>query len=171
MLDSPIVSHVIQKLESKLDKVSFVRVDSDTIDNLIKKDDKIESVLSEKDQNKLKPLFEKMLSGEEGFTVSFDSLSPSSPPIAITQSEFMRRMKEMSMTGGGPMMGMGNMPDTYNVVINANHKLITKINKLKGKKQSAVIQQSIDLALLSQNLLKGAGLTSYIDNCFNGLSD
>ena len=77
----------------------------------------------------------------------------------------------MSVTGGGPMMGMGNMPDTYNVVINSNHKLISKINSLKGKKQSVVIQQSIDLALLSQNLLKGAGLTNYIDNCFNGLSD
>ena len=170
VLDSPIVSHVIQKLESKLSDASFVRVDGDIVDNLIKKDSKIESVLSDKEQDKLKGLFEKSLP-KDGFVVSFEPLSPDSSPIAITQSEFMRRMKEMSVTGGGPMMGMGNMPDTYNVVINANHKLITKINKLKGKKQSAVIQQSIDLALLSQNLLKGAGLTSYIDNCFNGLSD
>ena len=149
---------------------SFVRVDGDIVDNLIKKDSKIESVLSDKEQDKLKGLFEKSLP-KDGFLVSFEPLSPSSSPITITQSEFMRRMKEMSVTGGGPMMGMGNMPDTYNVVINSNHKLISKINSLKGKKQSVVIQQSIDLALLSQNLLKGAGLTNYIDNCFNGLSD
>jgi len=171
VLDSPIVSHVIQKLESKLDNASFVRVDSDIIDNLIKKDSKIESILSEKVQEKLKLLFEKSLT-KEGFVVSLEDLSPSSPPIAITQSEFMRRMKEMSLTGGGgPMMGMGNMPDTYNLIINSNHKLISKINKLKGKKQSALIQQSIDLALLSQNLLKGEGLTKYIDHCFDGLID
>ena len=170
VLDSPIVSHVIQKLESKLSDASFVRVDGDIVDNLIKKDSKIESVLSDKEQDKLKGLFEKSLP-KDGFLVSFEPLSPSSSPITITQAEFMRRMKEMSVTGGGPMMGMGNMPDTYNVVINSNHKLITKINALKGKKQSVLIQQSVDLALLSQNLLKGAGLTNYIDNCFSGLSD
>ena len=168
VLDSPIVSHVIQKLESKLSDASFVRVDGDIVDNLIKKDSKIESVLSEKEQNKLKALFEKSLN-KEGFVVSFEALSPSSPPIAITQSEFMRRMKEMSLTGGSPMMGMGNMPDTYNVIINSNHKLIGRINTLKGKKQIALIQKSVDLSLLSQNLLKGEGLTKYIDNCFDGL--
>ncbi|MBF26023.1 MAG: molecular chaperone HtpG [Flavobacteriales bacterium] len=168
VLDSPIVSHVIQKLESKLEKASFVRVDSDIIDNLIKKDEKIESVLSEEDQNKLKPLFEKALP-KEGFIVSFDSLSPNSSPIAITQSEFMRRMKEMSMTGGGPMMGMGNMPDSYNLVVNSNHKLINKINGLKGKAKSNLIKQSIDLALLANNLLKGEELTKYINNSFKNL--
>ena len=168
VLDSPIVSHVIQKLESKLDKVSFVRVDSDIIDNLIKKDEKIESVMSEKDQNKLKPLFEKVLP-KEGFVVSFDSLSPTSPPISITQAEFMRRMKEMSMTGGGPMMGMGNMPDSYNLVINSNHKLINKIHRLKGKEKSVLIKKSIDLALLANNLLKGEELTNYINNSFKNL--
>jgi len=171
VLDSPIVSHVIQKLESKLDKSSFVRVDSDIIDNLIKKDEKVESVLSDKDQKKLKPLFEKVLP-EEGFVVGFESLSPTSLPVSITQAEFMRRMKEMSLTGGGgPMMGMGNMPDSYNVVINTNHALINKINSLKGKKKSVLIQQSINLALLSQNLLKGEKLTQYIDNCFDQLGD
>ena len=168
LLDSPIVAHVIQKLESKLDKASFVRVDSDIVDNLIKKDEKIESVLSEKEVEKLKGQFEKLLP-ENGFVVSFESLSPNSPPISITQSEFMRRMKEMSLTGGGPMMGMGNMPDSYNVVVNSNHGLINKITSLKGKKKNALIQQSINLALLSQNLLKGENLTQYIDNCFNEL--
>ena len=168
ILDSPIVSHLIQKLESKLDKVSFVRVDSDSIDSLIKKDEKIESVLSEKEQNALKKLFEKKLPAE-GFTVLFEPLSPSSPPISITQSEFMRRMKEMSMTGGGPMMGMGNMPDSYNLVINSNHALFNKINGLKGKNKSLLIRKAIDLALLSNNLLKGEALTTYINTSFKNL--
>ena len=109
------------------------------------------------------------MSGEEGFTVAFESLSPSSPPIAITQSEFMRRMKEMSMTGGGPMMGMGNMPDSYNLVINSNHTLINKINGLKGKQKSTLVKKTIDLALLANNLLKGEALTHYINNSFKDL--
>ena len=168
VLDSPIVSHLIQKLESKLENSSFVRVDSDVIDNLIKDDTKIESVLSESDQKKLKVLFEKVLSSKS-FTVNFESLSPNSPPFAITQSEFMRRMKEMSMTGGGPMMGMGNMPDSYNLIVNSNHTLVSKIKSLKGKKQTNLIQQAVDLALLSQNMLKGESLTQFIDNALLNL--
>lgn len=168
VLDSPIVAHLIQKLETKLDKVSFVRVDSDSIDNLIKKDEKIESILSESDQKKLQKSIEKLLPAE-GFSVSFDALSPSSPPILITQSEFMRRMKEMSMTGGGPMMGMGNMPDSYNLIVNSNHKLINKITSLKGKQKTSLIKQIIDLGLLANNLLKGEGLTNYINNSFKNL--
>jgi len=170
VLDSPIVSHVIQKLESKLENSSFVRVDSDTIDNLIKKDANIESVLSEADQKKLKPLFEKALP-TEGFVVSFEALNPKSSPISITQSEFMRRMKEMSVTGGGPMMGMNNMPDSYNLIINSNHTLINKICKVKGKAKSNLIQNAINLALLSQNLLKGEQLTQYIEGSFKDLGN
>ena len=113
-------------------------------------------------------IFEKSIA-QEGFTVSFEALNPLSPPITITQSEFMRRMKEMSMTGGGPMMGMGNMPDSYNLVINSNHKLINKIHTLKGKQKSALIKSSIDLALLANNLLKGEALTNYINNSFKNL--
>jgi len=168
VLDSPIVSHVIQKLESKLENSSFVRVDSDTIDNLIKKESNIESVLSESDQKKLKPLFEKGLPSD-GFVVNFEALNPKSSPIAITQSEFMRRMKEMSVTGGGPMMGMNQMPDSYNLIINSNHPLINKIQKLKGKAKSNLIQNAINLALLSQNLLKGEQLTKYIEGSFQDL--
>ena len=168
VLDSPIVSHVIQKLESKLENSSFVRVDSDTIDNLIKKDSNIESVLSESEQKKLKPFFEKALPSE-GFVVNFEALNPNSSPISITQSEFMRRMKEMSVTGGGPMMGMGNMPDSYNLIVNSNHPLINKICKLKGKAKSTLIQNAINLALLSQNLLKGEKLTKYIEGSFKDL--
>tara|TARA_B100000945_G_scaffold159660_1_gene128195 strand:+ start:3288 stop:5162 length:1875 start_codon:yes stop_codon:yes gene_type:complete len=168
VLDSPIVSHVIQKLESKLDSASFVRVDSNTVDNLIKKDSKIESILSDADQKKLKPLFEKALPSE-GFVVNFEPLSSTSSPISITQSEFMRRMKEMSLTGGGGMMGMGNMPDSYNLIVNSNHPFINNLTKLKGKKKSNLIQEAIDLALLAQNLLKGEKLTKYIDNSFKNL--
>ena len=168
VLDSPIVSHVIQKLESKLENSSFVRVDSDTIDNLIKKESNIESVLSESDQKKLKPLFEKALPSD-GFVVNFEALNPKSSPISITQSEFMRRMKEMSVTGGGPMMGMNQMPDSYNLIINSNHPLINKIQKLKGKAKSNLIQNAINLALLSQNLLKGEQLTKYIEGSFKDL--
>ena len=105
-MDNSIISHLIQKFESKLENSSFVRVDSDSIDNLIKQEVKVESILSEKEKEKLKPLIEKALPKKESFTVVFENLSPSSSPFSITISEFMRRMKEMSMTGGGGMMGM-----------------------------------------------------------------
>ena len=167
LLDSPIISHLIQKFESKMENCSFVRVDSDTIDKLIKKDSLIESVLTEKEQEKLKPLVEDCLP-KEGFSVLFESLSPSVVPFSITQSEFMRRMKEMSAVGGGGL-GMQNMPDSYNLVINSNHKLISKILKSKGKKKKDLIQHSIDLALISQNLLKGKSLTNYINRNFKDL--
>ena len=170
LLDSPIISHLIQKFESKLEKSSFVRVDSDSIDNLIKQEVKVESILSEKEKEKLKPLIEKALP-KEGFSVVFENLSPSSSPFSITISEFMRRMKEMSMTGGGGMMGMQNMPDSYNLVINSNHNLISKIIKAKGVKKNKLIQSSINLALLSQNLLKGELLTNYIKDSFENLKD
>ena len=170
LLDSPIISHLIQKFESKLENSSFVRVDSDSIDNLIKQEVKVESILSEKEKEKLKPLIEKALP-KEGFSVVFENLSPSSSPFSITISEFMRRMKEMSMTGGGGMMGMQNIPDSYNLVINSNHKLISKIIKAKGVKKNKLIQSSINLALLSQNLLKGELLTNYIKDSFENLKD
>ena len=167
LLDSPIISHLIQKFESKMENCSFVRVDSDTIGNLIKKEDKIESVLTEKEKEKLKPLIEECLP-KEGFSVMFESLSPNSVPFSVTQSEFMRRMKEMSAVGGGGF-GMQNMPDTYNVVVNSNHKLISKILKSKGPKKKSLVQHSIDLALISQNLLKGKALTNYINRNFEDL--
>ena len=167
LLDSPIISHLIQKFESKMENCSFVRVDSDTIGNLIKKEDKIESVLTEKEKEKLKPLIEECLP-KEGFSVMFERLSPNSVPFSVTQSEFMRRMKEMSAVGGGGF-GMQNMPDTYNVVVNSNHKLISKILKSKGPKKKSLVQHSIDLALISQNLLKGKALTNYINRNFEDL--
>jgi len=169
LLDSPIISHLIQKFESKMENCSFIRVDSDTIANLIKKDETIDSVLTEKEKDKLKPLVEECLP-KEGFSVLFESLDPSAVPFSITQSEFMRRMKEMSAVGGGGI-GMQNMPDSYNIVINSNHKLVSRILKSKGVKKKALIQRSIDLALISQNLLKGKALTNYINQNFDDLGD
>ncbi len=168
LLDSPIISHLIQKFESKMDKSSFVRVDSDSIDKLIPQEVTVDSVVTDKEKDKLKPLIEEALP-KEGFTVVFENLPPSSSPFSITISEFMRRMKEMSMTGGGGMMGMQNMPDSYNLVINTNHKLISKILKTKGVSKKKLIQNSINLALLSKNLLKGEALTNYINNSFDNL--
>ena len=169
LLNSPIISHLIQKFESKMENCSFIRVDSDTISNLIKKDEAIDSVLTEKEKEKLKPLVEGCLP-KEGFSVIFESLDPSAVPFSITQSEFMRRMKEMSAVGGGGF-GMQNMPDSYNIVINSNHKLVSKILKSKGAKKKALIQRSIDIALISQNLLKGKALTNYINQNFDDLGD
>ena len=123
--------------------------------------------MTDKEKDKLKPLIEESLP-KEGFTVVFENLPPTSSPFSITISEFMRRMKEMSMTGGG-MMGMQNMPDSYNLVINTNHKLISKILKTKGVGKKKLIQNAVNLALLSQNLLKGEELTNYINNSFDNL--
>ena len=168
LLDSPIISHLVQKFESKIENSSFVRVDSDSIDKLIKQEVTVESILSDKEKDKLKPLIEEVLP-KEGFTVVFENLSSKASPFSITISEFMRRMKEMSMTGGGGMMGMQNMPDSYNLIINTNHKLITKILKAKGLGKKKLIKNAINLALLSQNLLKGEALTNYINNSFDNL--
>jgi len=169
LLDSPIISHLVQKFESKIENSSFVRVDSDSIDKLIKQEVEVESILSDKQKDKLKPLIEEALP-KEGYTVVFENLPPTSSPFSITISEFMRRMKEMSMTGGG-MMGMQNMPDSYNLVINTNHKLITKILKTKGEGKKKLIRNAINLALLSQNLLKGEALTNYINGSFDNLNN
>ena len=151
-----------------MEKSSFVRVDSDSIDKLIQQEVTVDSILSDKEKDKLKPLMEEALP-KEGFTVVFENLPPSSSPFSITISEFMRRMKEMSMTGGGGMMGMQNMPDSYNLVINTNHKLISKILKTKGVGKKKLIENAINLALLSKNLLKGEALTNYINNSFDNL--
>ena len=166
LLDSPIVSHLLQKLETGEEKVSFVRVDSDHVDNLIKKDEEKISKLNEEEKEKLKTDFEKVVPKEK-YTVQLESMDSNAAPLIITQPEFMRRMKEMQQTGGGGMFGMGNMPEMYNLVVNTNHPLITEIlNKKTEKKQERLIKQSLDLARLSQNLLKGEELTSFIKRSF-----
>ena len=167
MLDSPIVSHLLQKLESSKEKISFVRVDSDHVDNLIKTDEEQVSKLSDEEKEKLKGDFEKVVPSEN-YTIQMEAMDSNAAPLIITQPEFMRRMKEMQRTGGGGMFGMGNMPEMYNLVINTNHDLIqTILNTKTEKKQQRLIKQSLDLARLSQNLLKGEELTNFIKRSFD----
>jgi len=166
LMDSPIVSHLIQKIEGSKEKISFVRVDGDNIDNLIKKEEEKISKLSEEEKEKLKADFEKVIPAGK-YTVQLESMDSNASPLIITQPEFMRRMKEMQQTGGGGMFGMGNMPEMYNLVVNTNHELITEIlNTKTEKKQERLIKQSLDLARLSQNLLKGEELTAFIKRSF-----
>ncbi len=160
LLDSPIIGHLIQKMEGSKDKISFARVDGDTLENLIKKDETVISKISDKEKEKLKPIIEDVVK-EGGYTVQLEPLDSKSLPFVLTQPEFMRRMKEMQQTGGGGMMG--NMPDMYNLVVNTNHELVSQIlNTKTKKKKESLIQQALDLAKLSQNLLKGEALTQFL---------
>ena len=160
LLDSPIIGHLMQKMEGSKDKISFARVDGDTLENLIKKDETVISKISDKEKEKLKPIIEDVVK-EGGYTVQLEPLDSKSLPFVLTQPEFMRRMKEMQQTGGGGMMG--NMPDMYNLVVNTNHELVSQIlNTKTKKKKESLIQQALDLAKLSQNLLKGEALTQFI---------
>ncbi len=161
LMDGPIDNHFVNMLEQKFEKSSFSRVDADVIDKLIKKQEEQPSKLSEEQQKELKPIIEENIDKGK-FNIVFESLSETEQPIVITQPEYMRRMKDMSAFTGG-MGYMNSIPDNYNMVINSNHKLISKIIEEKDKnKQSNLIKQLIDLALLSQNLLKGEKLTNFI---------
>ena len=166
LLDSPIVSHLMQKLETSKEKISFVRVDADHIDNLIKKDETAISKLSEEEKTKLDELLKEVIPSEK-FMVQLEPMDSNASPFMITQPEFMRRMKEMQATGGGGMFGMGNMPEMYNLVVNTNHDLVTEIlNTKTRKKQERLINQSLDLARLSQGLLKGEELTNFVKRSY-----
>ncbi|MEL1241285.1 molecular chaperone HtpG [Flavobacterium flavipallidum] len=167
LLDSPIISHLIQKLENDNQNVTFVRVDSDHIDNLIKKDDTVISKLSEDEQANLKTAVEAVVN-KQTYTVQLEALDSQAAPFMITQPEFMRRMKEMSQTGGGGMFGMGNMPEMYNLVINTNSPLASTILNTEDKaNQEHLVKQALDLAKLSQNLLKGEALTTFVKRSFD----
>jgi molecular chaperone HtpG len=159
LLDSPIIAHLIQKLEGEKDKIAFTRVDGDAVENLIKKDEATVSKLSDQEKEKLKPLIEAIVPGEQ-YTVQLESMDSSGQPFVITQPEFMRRMKEMQQSGGGMM---GNFPEMYTLLVNTNHELVGQILQTKtAKKRERLIQQALDLARLSQNLLKGEALTTFI---------
>jgi molecular chaperone HtpG len=150
----------MQKLESKKEKIKFSRVDSDTLENLIKKDEEVISKLTDEEKEKLKPMIETAVENEK-YTVQLEALDSNSMPFMLAQPEFMRRMKEMQQTGGG---AMGNLPDMYSLIVNTNHELVSKIlNTRTEKKRNSLIKQSIDLAKLSQNNLTGKDLTEFIN--------
>lgn len=169
LFDNIIDNHFMQHLEYKLGDVTFVRVDSDTIDNLIQRDEEKESVLSEKDQEKVKELFTKEVT-EAGANVQLKPLSPDDHPVFITRPEFMRRMKEMQMLQGQQLEGF---PDSYNVVINTNHPLITErlLRMRSEEKKENFVRYLYNLARLNQNMLKGADLTSFVQKSIDLLSD
>jgi molecular chaperone HtpG len=166
ILDSPIISHLMQKLETSGDgKIKFSRVDADHVDHLIKKEDTVISKLSDEEKDTLKPIIEAAVPSQT-YTVQLESLDSNAFPFMITVPEFMRRMKEMSATGGG-MFGMGSLPDMYNLVVNTNHELISRILSNNDEaEQKRLISQAFDLAKLSQNLLHGEELTSFIKRSY-----
>jgi len=163
LMEGPLASHYINFLESKIENTSFVRVDSNTVDKLIEKEENTVSKLNDDEKKQLQPVIEAVVP-KERFTVMFENMSEKDVPMVITQSEFMRRMKEMSaMGGGGGMNFYGNLPEMYNLVVNSNHPLVSKILAEKdAAKQSELAKQAADLALLSQGLLKGDELTKFI---------
>jgi molecular chaperone HtpG len=166
LLDSPIISHLIQKIEGDNSDLHFVRVDSDHIDNLIKKEETAISKLSEEEKESLKTSLETYI--PKAYTVQLEALDSNAAPFIITQPEFMRRMKEMSQSGGGGMFGMSNMPEMYNLVVNTNSDLATSILNNKDKSaQESLVKQALDLAKLSQNLLKGEELTAFVKRSFD----
>jgi molecular chaperone HtpG len=161
LMDGILDSHFINTLEQKLEKTHIKRVDSETADKLIDKDERIESVLSKDDQEKVKSIFESAINNKN-MTVAIESMSPDDLPVIITMSEFMRRMRDMAKTGGGYGF-FGTMPENYNVSINGNHSIVQKIlNADNDEAKGKLAKQAYDLALLSQNMLTGADLTNFI---------
>jgi len=166
LLDSPIVSHLMQKLEGTKENISFARVDADHIDKLIQKEDNTISKLDEDQKKQLDELLKEIIPSEK-FMVQLEAMDSNATPFMITQPEFMRRMKEMQKTGGGGMFGMGNMPEMFNLVVNTNSELVNEIlNTKTKKKQERLINQSLDLARLSQGLLKGKELSDFIKRSY-----
>lgn len=166
LLDSPIVSHLIQKLESDNENLTFVRVDSDHIDKLIQKEASQISKLTEEESTQLKTVIEEIVP-KTNYAVQLEPMDSKAPPFIITQPEFMRRMKEMSQSGGGGMFGMGNLPEMYNLVVNTNSELATTILTTSDKlAQESLVKQALDLAKISQGLLKGEDLTAFVKRSF-----
>lgn len=165
VLDSPIVSHLIQKLEADNENITFARVDADHIDKLIQKEDSTLSKLSEEEKEQLKGVVENFVP-KANYTVQIEAMDSNSIPFMLTQPEFMRRMKEMSQTGGGGMMGFGNFPEMYNLVINSNSDLAATLLKAEANAQEELVKQALDLAKISQGLLKGEELTAFVKRSF-----
>ena len=169
ILDSPIVSHLIQKLEADNENLTFARVDADHIDKLIQKEENQISKLSEEETTSLKNILETLVPKEK-YAVQMEAMDSNAAPFMITQPEFMRRMKEMSQSGGGGMFGMGNMPEMYNLVVNTNSELASSIlSSNNDESKATLVKQALDLAKLSQGLLKGEELTSFVKRSFETL--
>lgn len=163
LMDGILDNHFVNLMEQKLSDSRFVRIDSDVIDKLIPKDEVIPSKLNEEETKTLKEMVEGQVDKQK-FNVVMESLNETDSPLTITQNEFMRRMKEMSEMGGGGMASLyGEMPESYNLVVNTNHPLMSEVLKEEDKdKQTQILSQLKDLALLSQGLLKGEALNSFI---------
>jgi len=162
VMDSPIDNHFIQHVETKLEKTQLKRVDADVIEKLIQKEAAYANLLTEDQSKSVKELFEKAIQNKT-YTVEIEGLSPEEFPVTITMEEWMRRMKEMAQTGGGPMSFYGSLPDSYKVAINGNHPLVDKILKAEGEEEQVKLaKQAFDLALLSQGLLTGKDLTAFV---------
>ncbi|WP_100629223.1 molecular chaperone HtpG [Algoriphagus formosus] len=162
VLDSPIDSHFIQHIETKLDKTQLKRVDADVVEKLIQKEDSYANLLTEDQSKQVKELFEKAIDNKS-YSVEIEGLSPEEMPVTITMEEWMRRMKDMAQTGGGPMSFYGSLPDSYKVAINGNHPVVDKILKSDDEEaQLKLAKQAFDLAMLSQGLLTGKDLTAFV---------
>ena len=162
VLDSPIDSHFIQHIETKLEKTQLKRVDADVVEKLIQKDSTYANLLTEDQSKSVKELFEKAINNKN-YSVEIEGLSPEEMPVTITMEEWMRRMKDMAQTGGGPMSFYGSLPDSYKVAINGNHPVVDKILKAEGEEaQLKLAKQAFDLAMLSQGLLTGKDLTAFV---------
>jgi len=162
LFDGILDAHFINNIEMKLKNTRFVRVDADVLDKLIEKEELLPSKLTEEQKNNIKPVIEKFAEKDK-YHIVFENLSETDPPMLITQPEFMRRMRDMSTIGGGGMNFMGNLPETFNLVVNTNHPIITDIAENTDEEQKTKLtEQVFDLALLSQNLLKGEKLSQFI---------
>lgn len=169
VMDAPLDNHLVQQLETKLEKVSFKRVDADVLDKLIEKEDAQKHALTEDETKKLKEVFEKAI-GNAAMKVEVESLAATEMPVTITMEEWMRRMKDMARMGGGGMGFYGSLPDSYKVSVNGNHPLVARILAAGEAEGTTVAKQAFDLALLSQGLLKGAELTAFIQRSVANLS-
>ncbi|MCR4660198.1 MAG: molecular chaperone HtpG [Bacteroidales bacterium] len=162
LMDSPLESHFVNLLEQKIEKTRFVRVDSDTVEKLIPHDDSIPEKLSKEEKEKLQPIIEAEIDKQK-FTVQLESLESDDAPMQVTQSEFMRRYREMAQTSGGGMGFYGELPESYNLVVNINHPLISRVlNEADADKQKELVHQLTDLALLGNGLLKGEALSRFL---------
>lgn len=159
-LDGPLTSHFLSHMESKLENVSFARIDADSLENLIKKDEDLPSILSDDEKEKVKAIFEEVVD-KETYDIQMVNIPTTSMPIQVTQHEFMRRMKEQQAVGGGGMNMFGQLPEKYTLLVNGNHDLVGNLLKDEANKE-ANAKYLVDLGLLSAQMLKGERLAHFI---------